>query len=101
MRITYTGPSTGIPLLEHFLRDEGLTAQFEPFTEPRGAGDVIVDLIGWIGDSSGNGVVGGAAYAAACRAKDKFVAQFGRAKKVEIDPDGGHADEGTAEPHGR
>ena len=86
MRVTYTGSPRGLAMLRAGLDEAGLTYSYDPPLEQRNAGEVVVQVVIWIGEqAAGEAVslgIGAALHAAVQKAREK-----NPAAKIDVDVD--------------
>jgi len=87
--ITYRGSIRGVHVLARQLRDAGLTVDFDPPQESRGAGADVVHVLLRIASDVEAGVVGTAAVEAVRRIVATFRSRAGGAAEVELVEDAG------------
>ncbi len=74
-------------MFAQMLRAENLEVAFEPPLERRSqGGGEVVQVVYWVANNAGAGLVGGASYAAVTRAVDKIREKIPKAQ-ITIDPD--------------
>jgi hypothetical protein len=93
-RITVWTPPERAGMFAQLLRAENLEVTFDPPPERRSqGGGEVVQVVYWVANNAGAGLVGGTAYAAVTRAVDKVRQKIPKAR-IEVDPD-----ESAQDPH--